>query len=375
MKNNNSENGYKLDNDTINILQVIGGLNRCGAETFIMNVLRAIDKNKYHFIFLCYGDQHFDYEDEAKELGAEIVRIQQPRMHTAIKTIKEIQTIIKEKNVDIIHAHTYYNSVYSILAASRCNIKKIITHSHNTYSEPRPTIIKRVYFYVSKYYINKKSTHLIACGRSAGESLFRRPFTIINNGINIKNFSFSKKNRYEIRNKYAIQNDDILIVHIGRFEEVKNHTFIIKIAKYIIAKDKKYKFMLVGDGPLKNKTMLMAREAGIEHNILFTGNINNVNKVYSAADVIILPSLFEGLPVSLIEAQANGVSIIASSHIDKSVKYNNNFTFLDIKNYGEWATEILKTHDFKHEKPSIKLFEDFEINKCTDKLKDIYDNN
>ena len=187
----------------IKILEVIGGMNMGGAETLLMNIFKNIDRKKFEMFFLCYGSEKFDYEDELISLGGKIIRISKPTSNI-FKNIKEIKSVIRSNNIDVVHCHTYFNSMYALIAAKQCKIKKRITHSHNTISEKNPSILKRFYFFVSKIIINLYSTVFLACGQEAGEALFFRNknFRIIDNGIILDKFYYDseirEKNRKEL---------------------------------------------------------------------------------------------------------------------------------------------------------------------------------
>ena len=359
--------------EVINVLQVIGGLNRGGAETFIMNVTRNIDKEKYKFYFLCYGYNHFDYEEEAKCLGSKIIKIPRPAKSFDVQTIRTIEKIITDNNIDVVHTHTLYNSMYAVIAARNKKVKTIITHSHNTVSETNPGLIKKAYFSISKIVINLFSTKKIACGIDAGRALYYgKKFQVINNGINIKQFQYSEKKRSRIRKQYGIKNDEILIGHVGRFEPVKNHAFIIKIAEILSHTHIKYKFILIGDGPEKNNIDTSIKDKQLQDKIILAGKCTNMDEMYSAMDIMVFPSLFEGMPVSMIEAQINGLKILASDRIDKRISFSN-ITFLDISNAKTWASTIQNLDDYKHIPPDKEKIKQYDIKNVVSELGKIYD--
>ena len=131
--------------EKINILQVIGGLNMGGAETFLVNILKSIDRDRFQMYFLCYGNEHFDYEDVVASLGGKILRVHKPKHFFDLGLISEIRKIIKDNDIDVVHSHTYYNSMYAVIAAHQMHIKKIIVHSHNTKPAFTKNIVKKAY--------------------------------------------------------------------------------------------------------------------------------------------------------------------------------------------------------------------------------------
>lgn len=330
----------------INILQVVGNMNRGGAETFLMNVLRHIDRNKFQFYFLCFSDKHFDYEDEIADLGAKIIRMPDVKDVGATRYVKAIIDIIKKYNIQVVHAHTYYNSAFSLIAARLAGVPVRITHSHNTKSEVDASIFKRLYFKISRFFINILTTQRIACAKDAGHALFgeRRQFSVINNGIDLARFSYSRSNRESLRDEFNIPKSAKVLLNIARFYEVKNHTYLLDVFYEYHKKNQNSYLILVGDGPLKGSMEEKAKALQLQKSIVFTGVRSDTERFYSAADIFVMPSIFEGLPVVLVEAQANSLPCIVSESIDKDVKMNSNFSFANIKSQPQdWAGAIEKT--------------------------------
>ncbi|MGV9002306.1 MAG: glycosyltransferase family 1 protein [Candidatus Saccharimonadaceae bacterium] len=327
----------------ITILQVIGHMNRAGAETFLMNVLRNMNRDNFRFIFLCYGNQKFDYEDEILELGGIIARISDVKEVGLIKHINDIRNIIRQYDVSIVHAHTYYNSMFSIVAAKLEGVKSRITHSHNTVSEKNLSFQKKVYAIIAKFIISTCSKELIACGRDAGHALFYpiRKFEIVANGINLEDFKYSISERTRVRKSLGISATAPVLLHIGRFEEAKNHQYLIKIFNEYLKINKNAKLLLAGTGSLENAIKKDVDDLGIQNAVIFLGVRSDTPRLYSAADVFVFPSLYEGLPVTLVEAQANGLSCIISDTIDKQVKLNGCIEFCSLQSSPyKWAKKI-----------------------------------
>lgn len=326
----------------VKILEVIGSMNMGGAETLLMNILRNINKQKYELFFLCYGNKKFDYEDELTSLGGKIIRISTPTSNI-IKNVKQIKKIIKDNNIDVVHCHTYFNSMYALIAAKQCKIKKRITHSHNTISEKNPSILKRFYFFVSKIIINLYSTVFLACGQEAGEALFFRNknFRIIDNGIILDKFYYDSEIREKKRKELNFPDGYQVIGHVGRFEEAKNHEFLIDIFDGYQKKHKDSILLLIGDGSLRTSIEKKIREKHLQNNVFLLSKREDVNEIYNVMDLFLFPSLYEGLPVVLIEAQTNGLPIVASDTIDKDSDYTNTISFLPLNDSKDiWITEI-----------------------------------
>lgn len=327
----------------INVLHVIGTMDRGGAETFLMNVLRNIDSDKFRFVFLCFGDDPFDYEQEAVSLGASIRRIPPINIKKHfIRNVTNVIKIIKEEKIDILHAHMYYLSVYSIVAASCAGVKTRIVHSHNTRADDHPSFIKILIYKISSLLINALSTNRVACGRDAGISLFGgKSYTVINNGIDLQDFAYNHNSRAKIRKELQITNNDTVLLSVARFYEQKNHTFLIDIYAEYIKYNAKSKLVLVGDGPLRGAIEKKIKRFGITQNVIFAGKRSDTSDFYSAADIFVFPSLYEGLPVTLVEAQANGLRCLISDTIDEEAKLTDTVEFYPLsKSAKQWANKV-----------------------------------
>lgn len=362
-------------NKKLHILHVVASMNRGGAETFVMNILRAIDRDNYRFYFLCFSNNHFDYEDEIEQLGGIIVRIPDIKDVGIIAYIRAIKSVIKKYQIDIVHAHTYYNSVFALIAAARAGVSMRIAHSHCTQSEVSPPLKKRIYFTLARFAISRYATEKIACAKDAGRALFgRRPFTVINNGIDLQKFAYSETIRRDIREAYNLPQDATILLNVARFYEVKNHNFIIDIfAQYHKEQPKSY-LLLVGDGPLRAAVEAKVAQLGLSRYVIFTGVVADTEKMYSAADVFVMPSFFEGLPVVLIEAQANRLPCVVSDTIDSDVKMSTRMTFASLGHGADsWVSEVSRAvRKGRADVVADELRYQYDINHITNQLVNIY---
>ncbi len=327
----------------INVLHVVGGMDMGGAETFLMNVLRAIDGDyRYRFIFLCFDDRLYDYENEIKAIGGKIVRTPDVKKVGPLKHIRQIQKIIADEDIKIVHSHTYYNSIFPLIAARKSNVKVRVTHSHNVQSELSPSLLKKAYFTLSAFVIGRYSTEFVACGNDAGIQLFgKKPFTVIHNGINIDDFTFSYSSREYYRKKLNIPNDAIVIGHVGRLEPVKNHEFLIDIFYALTKLETNSHLLLIGSGSQQDNIKQKIKALGINKQVSIINKSHEVNKLYSAMDLFAFPSLFEGMPVALVEAQANGLKCLISDEIDKSINLTDNTVFYSLSRTArQWAAKL-----------------------------------
>lgn len=363
----------------IKVLHIIGGMNRGGAETFLMNVLRNIDRKKFEFVFLCYGKGVFDYEDEITQLGGRIVRIPDVKDVGILAHIQHLRRIMAEYNIDVVHAHTYYNSLFSLIAATLNGVRLRIAHSHSTQSEPNPSLAKRVYFLVSKIGIELFANKFVACGNDAGRALYMpwRKFQVINNGINIKDFVYDQDNRNSIRTELGIDKNATVLMHAGRFAEVKNHDFLIDTFVEYRSRDSSSHLILVGDGPLRKKVEAKVKKLKISEAATCLGMRSDVNRIYSAADVFVFPSLFEGLGIVLIEAQASGLlCIVSKNRVPHEAKITDRLRFITLEKGAKfWSEHIQQSlkEDFPR-KLSIKCpgIKDYDVKHTVNMLETIY---
>ena len=275
----------------------MGKWNGGGVESVVMNYYRNIDRNKIQFHFLCDEDSTDISYEEIEKLGGKVIVI--PPYQKLFKYQKELYRIFKENNYKIIHSHINALSVFPLRIAKKAGVPIRIAHSHSTSNkkEWKKNILKMILRPFSKLYAN----NYFACTEYAGKWLFgekvveRKELNVINNAIDLKKFEFNEKIREDLRKELGIKEDTIVIGHIGRFMRQKNHEFLIDVFEKAIKQDDNIYLILVGQGPLEDKIKEMAKEKGIEDKILFLGQRNDVNKLYQAMDIFVLPSLYEGL--------------------------------------------------------------------------------
>lgn len=357
------------------ILQVNNTMNIGGIENFLMNIYRNIDKNKYEFIFLTYNKEKFDYEDEIISLGGKILRISNPNSVSILTHIKELYNAIKKAKVDVVHCHTHFNCAYVMIAAKLANVQVRIAHSHSTYALLEKNLKKRIKWFVSRNIINKISTIRFACSKEAGQAIYKnKDFIVLPNGIDLKKYSYNKTIRDKLRKKFNIKSDELVVGHVGRIDTPKNHKFLIEIFYNLLKINKNKKLILIGTGPLENEVKLQINKLNIADKVILLGNRKDVYDLYNMFDVFIFPSIYEGLPLTLVEAQANGLVIIASDSISKEIKISNCIDFYSLnKKAEEWAKIVDQKKNFKH-KNTLKELEksSYSINNTINLLEQYY---
>lgn len=341
----------------IRVLQVIGSMNLAGAETFIMNIYRKIDRSKVQFDFIVHKDGAYD--SEIKKLGGRIYKISPLSKVGYKKYIKELKEIFMNNRYKIIHSHINETSGLILKIAKKCNIPIRISHSHNTGNHS--TFIYKIIKAHYRREINKYATNFFACSQEAAKWLFKKNANkaiIVKNAIDTNNFAFSVQNRKEKRKEFNIEDSTILIGNIGRITNQKNQIFLIDIFKEINRKIKDSKLMIVGEGNLEIKLKNKVKKEKIENNVIFTGSRKDINELLSAFDIFVFPSLYEGLGIALIEAQSNGLLCFTSDVVPQEAKVTDNLVFVSLKrNCKYWADLILnkyKTYNRENQVEKVK---------------------
>jgi len=368
----------------IKVLHVFGVMNMGGAETMIMNIYRNIDKSKVQFDFLCMSDSKGDYEEEIKSMGGKIYKIKPPSQTGYIGHIKAIIDICKNKGpYEAIHIPTMFHSGIVCLAAYIAKVPKRIVHSHST-SDAKKTLKRNIYNFVCRCLINIFSSTKIACGEAAGKFLFgekavkKNKVKILKNGISVNDYSSVNSYKQDmLRKEFGFEDDELIIGHVGRFSNVKNHAFFIELAKKMKEKRIKFKILLVGDGELKEKIEQQIYSNNLERYFLLTGKRNDIPLIMNIIDVFVMPSLYEGFPMVIIEALAANKKCVVSDTISKEVEIEkNSVSFLDINGEMElWVSEIIKkSNESVNKEDRIKILKDngFSIDNTVEELEEIY---
>lgn len=304
----------------IRVLQVMGGMNRRGAESFIMNVYRKIDRSKIQFDFLVYSNKHQDFEDEIVALGGRVLHMECPNGIMAYKSIPMIKDIIRKYGpYKAIHAQTLFNICFPLLAAKYFPEIVRMSHSHSTKNRVHTNLIVRFYEWLSKKVILKYTQVMFACGEPAGEYLFGEKFKtdgiILKNGIDLDvHATRNKEAESRIRTQYELDGK-LVIGSVARFDEVKNHAFMVNIAEALKKKGVNFKMLFIGNGDLMEKIFQQIMEMNLQNFIAIVGLRNDIPDMMHVFDLFLMPSHFEGNPVTLVEAQAAGLPCVITDNI------------------------------------------------------------
>lgn len=327
------------------VLNLITSLDRGGAETMIMNYYRHMDRTKVQFDFLVNREQIGAYEDEIRSLGGRIYRMGPMYPGQFNKYKKDFRNFLRSRpEYKIIHSHLEERSYFPLRIAKEEGVPIRIAHAHNVYRGFNAKTIFRDYF---RFRLPPYPTHKFACSTEAAiwlyghNALEHNEISIINNAIDTNIYTFSLKKRIEMRKKLNL-GESLVLGNVGRLAVQKNQQFLIDVLACIKKTNPNTKLLILGEGQLEKDLRGRAASKGVADDVIFPGSVPNVADYLQAMDVFLFPSLFEGLGISLIEAQAMGLPSFASDTITRSVNISGQVRFLPLQSGAEsWATEIL----------------------------------
>lgn len=342
-----------MENKVIRVAHVIGMAINGGTESLWMNYYRRLDRTKFQFDFLVESESQIINKKEIEELGGHVVII--PSYKNPIKYIKTLTKIFKENHYDIVHSNMNSLSVFTLKAAKNAGIKVRIAHSHSTSNkkEWKKNIMKNMLRPFSKMY----ATDYFACSELAGRWLFgdkaynQGKVVIIKNAIDIEKFKFNVDNRESIRTEFNVSNNEVLIGNVGRMMAQKNQAFLIKVFAKYHDSNQNSKLMIVNDGPLLDELKDLAKNLNIYDSVIFVGPKADLYRYYSAFDLFTLPSIYEGLGIVLVEAQANGLNCVASTNVPSEADGTGNVKFVELDE-DKWL-EILNKESYSRNEWNI----------------------
>ena len=296
----------------IRILQVVTHMNRGGLETMLMNYYRHMDLSAIQFDFLTHREYDGDYGEEIHRMGGTIYHL--PTLNPmSLYYRKELNAFFEEHpEYKVVHVHQDCMSAVILKAAKQHGVTVRIAHSHNSYQDKDLKLpIKRFY----RRFIPKYATDLMACGTESGDWMFAgAPFSILHNAIDAQVFTADANKRVGQREKWNIHSEEILVGHVGSFILQKNHRFLLNVFNEI-QKKIPAKLMVVGEGSLRVEIEKKISELGLEKKVILTGLRSDIADLLQAMDVFVFPSLYEGLPVTMVEAQASGLPCLISDKV------------------------------------------------------------
>lgn len=326
--------------EPIRVLHVIDGMGSGGAEAFIMNLYRNIDRTKVQFDFLLRNkeDMHFD---EIQSLGGRIFMTAPFPRHAWQNYIETRAFFAKHEEYAIIHVHgNALIYMTALFLAKRAGVPCRIMHSHNTQAR-KP--VYRLIHECNKLFIHRLATAQLSCSETAGEWMFNgHSYTVVNNGIDVKEYLYNKSDREEIRKEFQLDGK-FVVGHVGRFLHSKNHTFLLDIFSEIHKQNRLAVLLLIGTGPLEEEIRKKVNLLGLDDAVIFAGVRSDVNKILQAMDIFLFPSVFEGLGIVTVEAQAAGLHTIVSEAVPKEAFLSEVIEYVSLSApKEEWAEKVLR---------------------------------
>lgn len=357
----------------IRVLHIGLSSNIGGIESVVYNWFQNIDKDKIKFDFINVEDKPLAFEEEFINAGCSVYRISS-RKSNPIKSNKQLREILKSIHYDFVHHHVMGIAwPEPMLIAKKIPGTLPIAHNHTVFGKNNGlqreilNLIGHLRLYGCDYL-------KIACSYDAGNSVFPKgSFEVINNGINYTDKKFNINYREEIREEYGIADDMVLIGHVGRACYEKNYPYLLNTIVELIKIKSNVKCMLVGDVNEDKKIRSLVESLGLEDIVIFTGKVKNVERYYSAFDIFFFPSIFEGVSVSLIEAQCSGLPCVISRNISKETEISDLIKYVDIDDVRSGISALANTtiHSFT-ERSQVVLNQEFDIHRTVESLVEFY---
>ncbi|SFG22432.1 glycosyltransferase family 1 protein [Streptococcus equinus] len=366
-----------IKEEPIRVAHIIGKWVGGGVEAVVMNYYRHIDKSKVQFDFICDNDSTNIPYDEITSLGGKVILI--PPYQQVIKYHRVLKNVLKNGNYKIVHSHINTLSVFSLCAAKRAGVSVRIAHSHSTTNsrEKKKNFLKQFLRPFSKIF----ATDYMCCSELAGRWLFgdkeynKGNVYLLNNAIDLSQFRYDEQIRIRKRAELGISDDTLVIGHIGRFVEQKNHSFLIDIFHEFHKNVRDSILLLAGTGPLLDEMKKKVSSIDLDDYVFFLGQRSDVRELYQVYDAFVLPSLYEGLPVVGVEAQATGSLCFFSDDMTRETKILDSTVFMSLdEGSKKWAISILdgikkyQKHDTKNE----LVLNGFDIKEEVSKLESKY---
>lgn len=320
------------------IMWVLNGLGQNGISMFVINYLENLDKDKFEYILGISGNTIDDnLLNRIKKTNVSIVKLP-CRKNKPIEYFFAVSQFIRKNKIDLFHIHGNSSTVsLDLMAAKIGGCRYRIAHCHNSECDYKrmnkilQPVLNRLYY------------KGFACSENAAFNMFgvgwgKRNVTVLKNAIDTSKFFFSNEGRSDVRGEFGIDESTRVICHIGGFNEQKNQLFLVKVAS-MLSKQLDYKILFVGDGKERQSVFIKANECGLADRVIFTGNREDIRNILSAADIFVLPSLFEGLGIVAIEAQSVGLPCLLSDAVPPITKILDSTKYIPL-NEEVWVREI-----------------------------------
>ncbi len=359
----------------IKVLLIAASLRIGGAEKVAADIGFYADPQQYEMHYVVFGDETGEYEPELRARGCRIFHLQQPS-DSYRAYMESLKKLIRTCHYDVIHAHTMFNIGWGMLAGRLYGVPVRISHAHSSLEEPRSLKV-RLYEAAMRFLILVCATDYVACGQRAGRRLYgRRAFqrrgTLLLNGIDTQSFAFDAQRRDAFRKGLGLE-DKLIIGHTGHLAAVKNQSFLLSLMPEILKRQPQAYLLLLGEGEERPILERKIRSLRLEEHVCMTGNVRNVPDYLNAMDVFAFPSLYEGMPLSIIEAQSNGLPCVISDRIPGDVFLTDLLHPLPLEDSAAWVDAICGTKRSGPEKYAAEMRQSgFDVSAAMQKIYAIY---
>ena len=311
-----------------------------GLTSVMLNYFRNMNRDGLQIDFASTNDPDTELVLELKEAGAEYYNLGD-RKSGLVTYLSNLKRILRKNKYDVIHVNgNSATMVFELLVACFCGVKTRIAHGHTTQSD-YPSLHKILYPVFKMTY-----TDAISTSRKGGDWLFKSNYVVLNNAIDVEHYQYSEIKREEVRRLLKL-NNKFVIGNVGKLNRTKNHAFLIDVFEALQKKRTDAVLVIAGGGPLENDLKKKCEEKGIKDKVLFLGMLNDVSDILQAIDIFVFTSVFEGLGMALIEAQAAGLECVSSDVVPKETKVTEHIKYISLNEEPQkWAEEILKNCEY-----------------------------
>ena len=368
----------------IRVLHVVGAMNRGGVETWLMHVLRHGDRARFHHEFVVHSTTPGAYDNEIRALGSSVFPVSSPR-NPALYSLRLRRHLRRHGPYDVVHSHVHHFSGVVLRAASVTGIRVRIAHSHNDTSaiQAKAAVGRRIYLKVTEALIRRYGTMRLAASEKAGNALFRWnhaaecPWRVLHCGIDLEPFR-TLPDRACVRRELGIPHDDLVFGHVGNLHAQKNHGLLIRIFAELAHRHPQSFLLLIGVGPLRTELEAQVAALGLTSKVSFAGTRPDIARLLMGAiDVFVFPSLAEGLPLAVIEAQAAGLPIVLSDRVSEEADVMPELIRRVSPDAGpeEWANACIRFKDVRMPREGHQSVEasDMNIRHSVASLQDVYE--
>lgn len=296
----------------IRVLHFVQRMEAGGTQALLINLHRSIDRSKIQFDYLVEYEAPQFYDDEVRRLGGRVYRTSFREDHNLPRFVSDLKRFFAEHSeYNIVHCHCYTVGYFVLKAAEHEGVTVRIAHSHSNSMSGAAVPLK----IVMRSLFPLHATHFMACSREAGEFLFgKRGFSVVKNAIDVDRFVYNEKIRGEVRRELGF-GDSFVIGNVGRLHHQKNQSFLLEVFAKVVEIRPDARLLIVGDGPLKSELLTKAERLNVSDRLTLLSNRTDVNRLYQAMDVFVLPSLYEGLGIVALEAQSSGLVTVCSDGV------------------------------------------------------------